>query len=135
MITVDDNLRTGEIPWGLSLERDAIGQRLLVALEQHAEGAPWDHKYDRNHYWRPDTQGSYEDPAYVGVYKRLFNVINPANYHYADGGNNYRQGYMWLCRDGTTQRLFKEADKWWQYDPVSKKEVFHEKTPKEGHSA
>merc|ERR1712217_155153 len=37
LTTVDDHLRTGEIPWGLSLERDNIGQRLLVALDRHAE--------------------------------------------------------------------------------------------------
>ena len=92
LISVDDNLRAGDVPWGLSLERNAIGERLLAALERHAEGAPWNHQ-ERYQFWYPDTQGRYEDPAYVGVYRHLYNVINPANYHYAEDGNNYRQGY------------------------------------------
>ena len=79
---------------------------------KHAEVAPWS---DRNEY-----------SNCIGPYKKLYNVLNPANHNYADSGNNYRQAYTNLCRDGMTQRLYKRAVHWWEYDQTGRQEVFHE---------
>ena len=95
-----------------------IGPRLLKSVEDHAEGSPWKSKFDYSmgNYWVPDTTGSeLDEEKYVGVYKKLFNIINPANDNYADS-QNFRQFYMWIARDGITDRLERQARHWWMED-------------------